>query len=222
MNSVKENLQQVLSELPKHVTLVAVSKTKPAVFIQEAYNQGHKTFGENRAMEMVEKHESLPQDISWHMIGHLQTNKVKYIAPFVHLIHGVDSYKLLKEIDKQGAKFQRKIPCLLQFHIAQESSKFGFTWDEAIRIFDDGLREKMQNIQFSGVMGMATHTSDSGQVREEFASLKMIFERLKEKEFRNSVEFNTLSMGMSGDYKIAIDEGSNMVRIGSKIFGSRN
>ncbi|UKN02633.1 YggS family pyridoxal phosphate-dependent enzyme [Paracrocinitomix mangrovi] len=219
---IKDNLLQIKDNLPEEVQLIAVSKTKPIEMIQEAYDAGQRAFGENRALELADKFEKLPKDIEWHMIGHLQRNKVKYIAPFVHLIHGIDSPRLLAEVNKQAEKFNRVQKVLLQFHIAQESSKFGFSLEEAIEYLNGDEFNSMQNVEVCGVMGMATFTSDTRQVREEFHDLKKIFDHLKTKHFSDATEFTTISMGMSGDYEIAISEGSTMVRVGSAIFGSRN
>ncbi len=205
----------------KKVTLVAVSKTKPQSAILEIYHQGHKIFGENRVQELVEKYEALPKDIDWHLIGHLQTNKVKYIAPFVRMIHSVDSLKLLKEINKQAAKHNRIIDCLLQFHIATESSKFGLSLSEAKHLLDSDTYKAFDNIRIVGVMGMATFTDDSAQVRREFRQLKKHFDTLKQTYFQTQSSFKEISMGMSGDYEIAVAEGSTMVRIGSLLFGTR-
>ncbi|MCK0159801.1 YggS family pyridoxal phosphate-dependent enzyme [Muricauda sp. F6463D] len=216
--SVKDNLNKIKSELPKSVTLVAVSKTKPNEDILNAYEAGQRVFGENKVQEMVQKWEDLPKDIEWHMIGHLQRNKVKYMAEFVSLIHGVDSPRLLKEINKQAKKHDRIIPCLLQIHIAEEDTKFGLDEKELYELMDSDIFKAMENINIKGLMGMATFTDDKDQVRKEFARLKSVFDALKSKLPHISV----LSMGMSGDYTIAIEEGSTMVRIGSSIFGSRN
>lgn len=216
---IKENLSKIKASLADHVTLVAVSKTKPASDIQEAYEAGQRIFGENKIQEMAEKHESLPKDIQWHMIGHVQRNKVKNMAPFVSLIHGVDSERLLSEINKQAKKNERVISCLLQFHIAEEESKFGFDMDEINSLISQDFFKTLENVEISGVMGMATNTDNSNQVAKEFSGLKSSFDSLKE-YFGES--FNTISMGMSGDYELAIENGSNMVRIGSSIFGKRN
>ena len=219
---VDPQVSQLISELnEQNVQLVAVSKTKPVSAIQALYDAGHKVFGENRVQELVQKYEQLPKDIQWHMIGHLQTNKVKYIAPFVSLIHGVDSAKLLKEVNKQAKKHNRVIPCLLQIHIAEESSKFGFEEGELIEYLETGEWQSYTNVQISGVMGMATFTYDEAQVRREFTSLHKIFNNIGRLYFKDLPHFKELSMGMSGDYLIAIEEGSTMVRIGSLIFGSR-
>ena len=212
-------IDEIKKQLASDITLVAVSKTKPIEMIQQAMQSGHLDFGENKVQELVEKHESLPKDINWHMIGHLQRNKVKYIAPFVHLVHGADSERLINEINKQAKKNNRKIDCLLQFHIARESSKFGFSIDEVEEILSNNKLEDWQNINIRGVMGMATFTTDTSQVKEEFLQLKKYFNILFKNINRDN--FNIISMGMSGDYKIAIDCGSNMVRIGSSIFGTR-
>ncbi|NAS13398.1 YggS family pyridoxal phosphate-dependent enzyme [Poritiphilus flavus] len=213
--TISDNLKMVRSRLPDHVELVAVSKTKSNQEIMQAYDAGQRVFGENKVQELVRKQEELPNDIEWHMIGHLQRNKVKYLAPFVTLIHGVDSLKLLREIDKQGKKYQRVIPCLLQMHIAMESSKFGLNREELDEILElDGL----EHVKLVGLMGMATFTPDMEQVRKEFAFLSSLFEYCKTRR----PGFSILSMGMSGDYEIAIEQGSNMVRIGSAIFGARN
>jgi hypothetical protein len=220
--SIAENIDQVKANLPVQVQLVAVSKTKPAALLMEAYAHGQRAFGENKVQELAWKFEELPKDIEWHFIGHMQTNKVKYIAPFVHLIHGVDSFKLLKTIDAEAKKVNRIIPCLLQFHIAEEETKFGLSMDEVTEMLKSDEFHHLKNIQISGVMGMATYTDDEKQIRKEFASLKTIFETLKSAYFSESPEFREISMGMSGDYRIAVEEGSTMVRIGSTIFGERS
>ena len=216
---ISSRIDEIKKAISSEVTLVAVSKTKPIEMIQQAMQRGHLDFGENKVQELVEKHEALPKDINWHMIGHLQRNKVKYIASFVHLIHGADSERLINEINKQAKKNNRKIDCLLQFHIAKENSKFGFNINEVEEILADNKLEVWENINIRGVMGMATFTENKSQVKEEFLQLKDYFEILSKKI--NSDSFNIISMGMSGDYKIAIDCGSNMVRIGSSIFGNR-
>ena len=210
-----KNIKKIISE---EVQLIAVSKTKPVEMIQEAMLSGHLDFGENKVQEMVHKHASLPKDIRWHMIGHLQRNKVKYIAPFVHLIHGADSKKLLEEINKQGLKNNKIINCLLQFHIASESTKFGFSIEEIRDVIDSKHYLNWGNINIQGVMGMATFTNDKNQIKAEFSLLKKYFEEMKPIFGEN---FKTLSMGMSGDYLEAISKGSNMIRIGSDIFGER-
>lgn len=211
--SVRNQILHYKKRLADNVHLVAVSKTKPNDLILEAYEAGQRIFGENKVQELVEKEQSLPNDIEWHMIGHLQTNKVKYIAPFVSLIHAVDSIKLLEEINKRAKNNNRVIRCLLQLHIAKESSKFGLNKEGILEI----LESKFSNVSIVGLMGMATFTSDEKQIREEFKYLKGFYDELKEQH----PGFSILSMGMSGDYDIAIEEGSNMVRIGSSIFGSR-
>lgn len=216
--SITENLNHIKSSLPKEVKLVAVSKTKPNEDILEIYNTGHRIFGENKVQELTAKYEALPKDIEWHMIGHLQSNKVKYIAPFVHLIHGVDSYKLLKEINKRAAQNNRTINCLLQIHIAQEQTKFGFSENELIELLKSEEIKNLENVKIIGLMGMATFTENKDQIRSELKSLKQLFDKVKTQH----LTINTLSMGMSGDYEIAIEEGSNMVRVGSSIFGKRN
>lgn len=216
--SIKENLLAIKDTIPESVTLVAVSKTKPISYLQEAYDQGQRVFGENRVQEMTEKWENLPKDIKWHMIGHLQRNKVKYVAEYVSLVHGVDSPRLLAEINKQAKKHNRVIPCLLQVHIAEEDTKFGFNEEELLDLVDNEEFKAFENVKIEGLMGMATFTDNMEQVRREFSSLKSLFVKLQS----TYSDFTTLSMGMSGDYKIAIEEGSTMVRIGSSIFGSRN
>lgn len=216
--SIKDNLYSIKSELPEGVTLVAVSKTKPNEDILEAYEAGQRVFGENKVQEMVQKWEDLPKDIEWHMIGHVQRNKVKYMAEFVSLIHGVDSPRLLKEINKQAKKYDRIIPCLLQIHIAEEDTKFGLDKAELEELIESDAFKAMENVKIVGLMGMATFTDDKSQVRREFAQLKSMFDDLTSK----LKDITILSMGMSGDYQIAIEEGSTMVRIGSSIFGARN
>ena len=216
--SIKDNLDKIKSELPLGVTLVAVSKTKPNKDIMQAYDAGQRVFGENKVQEMVQKWQDLPKDIEWHMIGHLQRNKVKYMAEFVSLIHGVDSPRLLKEINKQAKKHDRVIPCLLQIHIAEEDTKFGLDKNELDQLINSEEFKTMENIKIIGLMGMATFTDDKKQVSKEFALLKSLFDDLK----TELPDIGILSMGMSGDYQLAIKEGSNMVRIGSSIFGARN
>lgn len=218
---IKENLHKVKESIPKDVTLVAVSKTKPNEDLMEAYEAGQRILGENRVQELVDKAEVLPKDIEWHMIGHLQRNKVKYIAPFVNLIHGVDSVRLLKEINKQGKKNERVIDVLLQFHIATEETKFGFDFDEAKELLESSEFPELQHINIRGVMGMATFTEDKEKVRDEFRTLNNYFLVLKSHFFKFNDNFQVISMGMSNDYQIAIEEGSNMIRIGSSIFGAR-
>lgn len=216
--SISVNLQNIRKLLPEHVTLVAVSKTKPIEEVMEAYHAGQRNFGENKIQEMTDKWETMPKDIEWHMIGHVQRNKVKYMAEYVTLVHGVDSLRLLKEIDKQAKKHGRTIDCLLQIHIAEEDTKFGFDESELLHIINSEDFRNLENISIRGLMGMATFTDDQNQIRREFKRLKSIFDILLEKLEGISV----LSMGMSGDYLIAIEEGSTMVRIGSSIFGTRN
>lgn len=216
--AISSNLEEIKKSLPAQVTLVAVSKTKPIADLNEAYQAGQRIFGENKIQEMSQKWEELPKDIEWHMIGHVQRNKVKYMAPYVSLIHGVDSFRLLREINKQAKKNDRIIPCLLQMHIAEEETKFGLDHTELNEIIDSEEFSKMENISVTGLMGMATFTSDQEQIRREFKGLKATFDALQQKVSTASI----LSMGMSGDYKIAIEEGSTMVRIGSSIFGARN
>lgn len=221
MTSIADNLKAIRTEIPNGVTLVAVSKTKPNEAILEAYQFGQRIFGENRAQELTDKAEVLPKDIEWHMIGHLQRNKVKYIAPLVSVIHAVDSLRLLQEIDKEAKKNERIIKVLLQFHIAEEETKYGLNLDEARELLTSEQYLNMNNIDVTGVMGMATFTENETQVRKEFQTLQSIFETLKDEFFATQDSFKEISMGMSGDYQIAIDEGSTMVRIGSSIFGSR-
>lgn len=221
MSEIAQNLERIRTQLPIGVELVAVSKTKPISFLQEAYDAGQRVFGENRVPELVEKSQALPQDIEWHMIGHLQRNKVKMIAPFVNLIHAVDSFRLLAEIDKEAKKSNRVIRVLLQFHIAKEETKYGLDMIEARELLNSEHFNSMQNVEVVGVMGMATFTDNVEQVRAEFESLKSIFDSLKSEFFSDEDSFKEISMGMSGDYLVAIEEGSTMVRIGSSIFGSR-
>ena len=218
---IREQLHNVLEEIPEHVTLVAVSKTKPVSAIEEAYAAGQRHYGENKVQELVEKAEQLPKDIHWHLIGHLQSNKVKYIAPFVALIHSVDSLKLLLEINRQAAKNNRVIPVLLQFHIAQEETKFGFSFEEISELLNSDEFKNASNIRIDGVMGMASFTDDEALIRKEFKLLKTYFDELKSTFFSEKNHFSICSMGMSGDYKIAIEEGSTMIRVGSSVFGSR-
>lgn len=220
--SIAENIDIVKANLPANIKLVAVSKTKHAELLMEAYDHGQRAFGENKVQELVWKFEELPKDIEWHFIGHLQSNKAKYLVPLVHLIHGVDSFKLLKAIDLEAKKADRIIHCLLQFHIAEEETKFGFSLSEAEEMLNSDDFLQLRNVKLSGVMGMATYTDDENQIRKEFAHLKMIFEMLKSNYFSSEPEFKEISMGMSGDYRIAVQEGSTMVRIGSTIFGERN
>jgi len=219
--SIQQNLNQIKSTLPEHVTLVAVSKTKPVSQIMEAYSAGHRIFGENKIQEMTEKFEVMPKDIEWHMIGHVQTNKIKYMASFVSLIHGVDSFKLLKEINKQSIKNNRIINCLLQIKIADEDSKFGMSATDASKIIQSKEFSELKNVCVVGVMGMATFTEDQKQIEREFKLLKSTFDELKAIQTENC-KLQTISMGMSGDYPLAIECGSTMVRVGSSIFGERN
>lgn len=219
--SIKNNLQKIQAKLPNHVSLVAVSKTKPVEDLMEAYNAGQRIFGENKIQEMVSKYEAMPKDIQWHMIGHVQRNKVKYMAEFVSLIHGVDSFKLLKEINKQAKKHERIIDCLIQIKIAQEDSKFGMLATDAEALLKSAELKELQNICIKGVMGMATFTDNSSQIEREFKNLKSYFDKLKSITAHNC-NFKIISMGMSGDYPLAIDCGSNMIRVGSSIFGARN
>ena len=219
---IKENLEKIRATLPESVTLVAVSKTKPVSDLQEAYDAGQRIFGENHALEMRDKHEVLPQDIQWHFIGHLQTNKIKYIIPFVKLIHSVDSANLLEAVNKEAAKHGRVVDCLLQFHIAMEETKFGLDLEEAHQLLDSDTFKQMQNVRICGVMGMATFTDDMAEVRKEFKHLKEIFDTLKKEYFADQQQFTEISMGMSDDYPIAVEEGATLVRVGSKIFGARN
>lgn len=219
--NIAENLQKIITAIPKNVALIAVSKTKPVSAILEAYNAGQKAFGENKIQEMVQKYEELPKDIEWHMIGHLQKNKVKYMAHFVHLIHGVDNFKTLKEINKQAQKHHRKINCLLQLKIAVEDTKFGMSKNDAITILTSPEFKELKNITIVGFMGMASFIEDETTIRNEFKLLKTYVEDFKKYKSENFIP-STISMGMSGDYQIAIEEGSNMIRVGSAIFGHRN
>jgi pyridoxal phosphate enzyme (YggS family) len=221
--SISQNIQDLRTKIPPHVTLVAVSKTYPSEIVQQAYHAGQRIFGENRVQEMQEKYDQLPKDIEWHLIGHLQTNKVKYIASFVSLIHSVDSLKLLQEIDKQAKKNNRVIDCLLQIYIAKEETKFGLDFAEAEALLTAEEFRLLHHIRITGLMGMATNTDDTGQVRNEFHSLKLFFEKIRGTPFQNpTVNLHHLSMGMTSDHSIAIQEGSTMVRIGSAIFGTRH
>ena len=220
--SIGSNLNEIRRNIPAACTLIAVSKTQPVEKIREAYDSGHRHFGENRAQEMQSKYEALPKDIAWHMIGHLQSNKVKYIAPFVALIHSIDSVRLLEEVDRQAGRSNRTIQCLLQVHIAEEESKFGFSADEITALMASSFWHHARNVAVKGLMGMATFTDDQDQVRKEFRTLKALFEKLKSTSLPSAVVMETLSMGMSGDYRIAIEEGSTMVRVGTAIFGERN
>lgn len=221
--AIATNITAIRKETdPLGITLVAVSKTKPVSDIQEAYDGGQRVFGENMVQELAEKYEQLPKDIQWHMVGHLQRNKVKYIAPFISLIHGVDSFKLLQEINKQGQKHDRVIDCLLQVYIADEDTKFGLGYDETIELLRNEELSGLTHVRIVGLMGIATNTPNERVVKEEFYELKMLFDGIKQSFFANEDSFATLSMGMSGDYKLAIEQGSNMIRLGSTIFGTRD
>ncbi|MBQ3354994.1 MAG: YggS family pyridoxal phosphate-dependent enzyme [Bacteroidales bacterium] len=218
---IKENLEKIRATVPEGVTLVAVSKTKPISDLQEAYDAGQRIFGENYPQEMRDKHEVLPQDIQWHFIGHLQTNKIKYIIPYVTLIHSIDTANLLEAVNKEAKKHDRVVDCLLQFHIALEETKFGLDLDEARQLLDSEAFKQMENVRICGVMGMGTFTDNMDEVRKEFKHLKSIFETLKKDYFANQPQFKEISMGMSEDYPIAIEEGATLIRVGSKIFGAR-
>ncbi|WP_020526514.1 YggS family pyridoxal phosphate-dependent enzyme [Flexithrix dorotheae] len=223
MSSLSENIkhfEQLLEGTSSK--LVAVSKTKPASMLQEAYDLGIRIFGENKVQELTEKYELLPKDIEWHMIGHLQSNKVKYIAPFVSLIHGVDSFKLLKEINKRAVQNNRVISCLFQMHIAKEESKFGLSEEELMDMLQSEAFKNLSNVKMKGLMGMATYTENEDIIRNEFKSLKTLFEKVKSTFSADNLDFTEISMGMSGDFKIALEEGSTMIRVGSAIFGARN
>jgi len=215
---IEHSYKEITNSIPQEVTLVAVSKTKPNEDIMEAYRAGHRVFGENKVQEMVNKYEALPKDIQWHMIGHLQRNKVKYMAPFVHLVHGVDREKVLKELNKQAKKNNRVIDCLLQARIAKEDTKFGLEFNELEQILFSSELKALEHVKIKGLMGMATFTNDKEQIASEFAGLGEFYERMRLK----GCKLEVLSMGMSGDYKIALDHGSNMIRVGSAIFGERN
>ncbi len=219
--SLRENLDKILADVPTHVKVIAISKFQPAEKIQDLYDSGYRIFGENKAMELFDKHQHLPKDIEWHFVGHLQTNKVKFIAPYVSLIHSVDSPRLLAEINKEAQKKNRVIDCLLQFHIATEETKFGLNIEEAEGLLNSDLYYQLENVRLVGVMGMATFTENNDLVRKEFATLKRYFSLLKEKHFAEEESFKELSMGMTQDYKIAIDEGSTIIRIGTAIFGEK-
>ncbi len=219
--SIGENLKKILSSLPLGVQLIAVSKTKSNEDIMEAYNAGQRIFGENKVQELLQKWESLPKDIEWHFIGHLQSNKVKFIAPFISMIHAADSHKILKTINEEAKRQGRKIPCLLQFHIASEESKFGFRPEDVEHLFTDIMLEELKYITFSGVMGMATYTDNTVLINHEFSKLNNLFQITKEYYFSSTEDFREISMGMSDDYILAIQNGSTMVRIGSTLFGKR-
>ncbi|MDY3268180.1 MAG: YggS family pyridoxal phosphate-dependent enzyme [Phocaeicola sp.] len=220
--NIKEIINEIKSELPQSTRLVAVSKFHPAEAISEAYDGGQRIFGESKVQELEEKYKVLPKDIEWHFIGHLQTNKVKYIAPYISMIHAVDSYKLLCEINKQAQKANRVIKCLLEIHIAKEESKYGFSFESCRQMLDTENWKGLENVSVCGVMGMATFTDDDAEIRNEFKSLHDFFTELKNSYFSNDDNFREISMGMSDDYPIAIEEGSTMIRVGSKIFGVRN
>ncbi len=222
MSHIQEEIQAIKAGLPEGVRLVAVSKFHPIEALQDAYDGGQRIFGESKVQEMAQKYEALPKNIEWHFIGHLQTNKIKYMAPYVALIHGVDSYKLLAEINKQAAKAGRVIPCLLQIHIAQEETKFGFSTEECRAMLEEGQWRQLDHVQIAGVMGMATNTEDETQIRREFSTLSAFFQEIKEAYFKEVSSFKEISMGMSDDYPLAIEEGSTLIRIGSRIFGARN
>ena len=217
-----EKYQEILREIPENVQLIAVSKLHPDSEVEAAYALGQRDFGENWAQEMREKHEVLPQDIRWHFIGHLQTNKIKYIIPYVYMIHSIDSFKLLQEVDRQAAKHNRTVGCLLQFHVATEETKFGFSMDECEQMLQSPEFSSLKNVAIKGVMGMASFTDDTAQVRREFCTLHSFFTKLKTEYFSENPDFKELSMGMTSDYRIAIEEGSTMIRVGSAIFGARD
>lgn len=219
--SIQSNIQELRKHIPSDVKLVCVSKFHPAETVMEAYDAGERIFGESRVQELVQKQPELPADIQWHFIGHLQTNKIKFIVPFVKLIHGVDSWKVLNEINKQAEKAAKKTACLLQVHIADEETKFGFSEEELIDLISGNELQNLHNVQIAGLMGMATYTEDENQVRKEFRTLKVLFDKIKSEYFSDDDAFCELSMGMSQDYQIAIEEGSTMIRIGTSIFGER-
>lgn len=219
--SVSDNILSIKNDIPDHVKLVAVSKFHPADVVQQAYSVGQRIFGESRMQELEKKYTALPKDIEWHFIGHLQTNKVKTIVPYIHTIHSVDSWKLLSEIDKQALAVGRSICCLLEVHIAREESKYGLSYDECIRFLSEGLWKDCKHAYIGGLMGMATYTDDKDQIRSEFKGLKLFFDEIKDSYFPEDSRFSELSMGMSGDYLIAIEEGATMIRVGSSIFGER-
>lgn len=219
--SIQSNIQELRKHIPSDVKLVCVSKFHPAETVMEAYDAGERIFGESRVQELVQKQPELPADIQWHFIGHLQTNKIKFIVPFVKLIHGVDSWKVLNEINKQAEKAAKKTACLLQVHIADEETKFGFSEEELIDLISGNELQNLHNVQIAGLMGMATFTEDENQVRKEFRTLKVLFDKIKSEYFSDDEAFCELSMGMSQDYQIAIEEGSTMIRIGTSIFGER-
>lgn len=218
--NIAEQIKRISDTLPCGVTLIAVSKYHPAEAVMQAYEAGQRDFGESKAQDLVKKHDILPDDIKWHFIGHLQSNKIKYIAPFVHLIHSIDSYKLLQEVNRHGEKQNRRIACLLQIHIAQEETKFGFTPDECMEMLSNNEWQSLKNIEIRGIMCMASNTDDESQIADEFSKVQMLFNNIKEKFFAGNDSFNILSAGMSDDYPIAIKFGSNHIRIGSKIFSA--
>lgn len=222
MSAIANEITKIKSSLPATTRLIAVSKTKPVEDLQQAYDAGQRVFGENKALEMRDKHEVLPNDIQWHFIGHLQTNKIKYIISYVSLIHSIDSCNLLNEVNIAAAKKDRVVDCLLQFHIADEDTKYGLSFDEAQVLLNSPEYKAMNNIRIVGVMGMATFTDNQDQIRQEFRNLKSIFDRLKKQYFADNDSFKEISMGMSDDYPIAIEEGSTLIRVGSAIFGKRN
>lgn len=221
MGLISDNIQSFLGKIPENVQLIPISKTKPNELILDAWESGFKVFGENKVQELTRKYEELPKDIQWHMVGHLQSNKMKYIAPFVHLVHGIDSFKLIKIMEKEAKKAGRIMNGLFQLHIASEETKFGFSQDEIFEILDSGEFAEMEHVRMTGVMGMATLTNDENAIRKEFKELYRIYRNIKSGYFQNDENFKEISMGMSGDYKIAIEEGSTMIRIGSAIFGER-
>lgn len=221
MATVAQNLLSIKKDLPIHVKLIAVSKFHEAPVILETYNVGQRIFGESKAQELQQKHNQLPKDIEWHFIGHLQTNKIKYIAPFISLIHSIDSFKLLEAVNKEAVKNNRIIPCLLQLHIAEEETKFGLSFEECWELLSSNEIKELGNVSINGLMGMATNTDDNEQIQKEYRQLKQFFAEVKKEFFANDDKFAELSMGMSDDYPIAIEEGSTMVRVGSKIFGER-
>jgi pyridoxal phosphate enzyme (YggS family) len=218
---ITANIQKINQEIGVHARLIAVSKTKPLEMLMEAYQGGQRIFGENKVQELVQKYEALPKDIEWHLIGHLQSNKVKYIAPFVSLIHGVDSLKLLQTINKEGEKNNRIVPCLLQIFIAQEETKFGLNQAELMELLETISQEPLPHVQICGLMGMASNVDNEVQIRNEFKGLKNVFELVRQRYFLNNPHFKEISMGMSGDYLIAVQEGATLVRVGSRIFGER-
>lgn len=218
--NIAEQIKRISDTLPCGVTLIAVSKYHPADAVMQAYEAGQRDFGESKAQDLVKKHDILPNDIKWHFIGHLQSNKIKYIAPFVHLIHSIDSYKLLQEVNRHGEKQNRRIACLLQIHIAQEETKFGFTPDECMEMLSNNDWQSLKNVEIRGLMCMASNTDDESQIADEFSKVQMLFNNIKEKFFAGNDNFNILSAGMSDDYPIAIKFGSNHIRVGSKIFSA--